>query len=171
MPADYFLKLEGINGESRAAGHRGEIDVMAWSWGELQAGGGGGGAGGLDLESLRFRMRPNRASPRLMLACATGQHIPEATLTVRQDSRNAGSDYLQIRLEDVLVSSYQPSAAGSRLPVESLSLSYTKVELTYRLVRRNGTLGPPITAEVEGERSTLASGEPVSGAEADTDAA
>lgn len=168
MPADYFLKIEGIKGESRAARHKGEIDVLAWSWGEVQVGGGGGGgAGGVDLESFRFKMRPNKASPRLMLACATGQHIPDATLTVRKDSQNPRSDYLVVKFEDVLISSYQPSAAGSRLPAESLSLSYTKVEFSYRVVRRDGTLGRPITVDVEGERSTLPSAEQPSGDEAD----
>ena len=31
---DYFLKLDGIPGESTDAKHKGEIDVLSWSWGE-----------------------------------------------------------------------------------------------------------------------------------------
>ena len=33
---DYFLKLDGIPGESVDAKHKGEIDVLSWSWGESQ---------------------------------------------------------------------------------------------------------------------------------------
>ena len=33
---DYFLKLDGIPGESIDAKHKGEIDVLSWSWGESQ---------------------------------------------------------------------------------------------------------------------------------------
>ena len=36
MALDYFLKLDGIPGESVDAKHKGEIDVLSWSWGESQ---------------------------------------------------------------------------------------------------------------------------------------
>jgi type VI secretion system secreted protein Hcp len=32
MPVDVFLKVDGINGESTDSRHRGEIDVLSWSW-------------------------------------------------------------------------------------------------------------------------------------------
>ena len=48
MPADMFLKLEGIPGESLDSKHSGEIEILSYSWGASQmgtfAGGGGGGA-------------------------------------------------------------------------------------------------------------------------------
>jgi type VI secretion system secreted protein Hcp len=34
VAVDYFLKIDGIPGESKDAKHKGEIDVEAWSWGE-----------------------------------------------------------------------------------------------------------------------------------------
>ncbi|HEY7575111.1 MAG TPA: type VI secretion system tube protein Hcp, partial [Thermoanaerobaculia bacterium] len=30
---DYFLKIDGIEGESQDGKHKGEIDVLSWSWG------------------------------------------------------------------------------------------------------------------------------------------
>ena len=49
MAMDMFLKIEGVDGESRDDKHAGEIDVLAWSWGMTQSGsmhvGGGGGSG------------------------------------------------------------------------------------------------------------------------------
>ena len=31
---DYFIKFDGIKGESADAKHKDEIDVESWSWGE-----------------------------------------------------------------------------------------------------------------------------------------
>jgi type VI secretion system secreted protein Hcp len=33
---DYFLKIDGIPGESTDSKHKDEIDVLSWSWGETQ---------------------------------------------------------------------------------------------------------------------------------------
>ena len=41
---DYFLKIAGIDGESTADGHKGEIDLESWSWGESNPGAGSAGA-------------------------------------------------------------------------------------------------------------------------------
>ena len=45
---DYFLKIDGIEGESRDDKHKDEIEIESFSWGETQTGsfavGGGGGA-------------------------------------------------------------------------------------------------------------------------------
>ncbi len=46
---DYFLKIDGIEGESNDHKHKGEIEILSWSMGATQSGthafGGGGGAG------------------------------------------------------------------------------------------------------------------------------
>lgn len=38
MAVDMFLKLEGISGESKDSSHKGEIDILAWSWGMTNSG-------------------------------------------------------------------------------------------------------------------------------------
>jgi len=47
MATDYFLKLDGIKGESKDSKHKDEIDLLSFSWGATQTGahasGGGGG--------------------------------------------------------------------------------------------------------------------------------
>ena len=35
---DFFLKVDGIEGESQDSKHKGEIEVVSWSWGETNAG-------------------------------------------------------------------------------------------------------------------------------------
>ena len=82
---DYFLKLEGIDGESEDKTHSKEIHIESWSFGEQQSGtmahGGGGGAGKVQMHDFHFVMKTNAASPKLFLACASGEHIKKAVLT------------------------------------------------------------------------------------------
>ena len=40
---NYFLKLDGIQGESRDAKHKGEIELESFSWGETSSVGRGRG--------------------------------------------------------------------------------------------------------------------------------
>ena len=64
---DYFLRLDGIPGESLDAKHKGEIDVLSWSWGESQeiaaTPGGGSGAGKVAMTDLHVSLQ--RASNEL----------------------------------------------------------------------------------------------------------
>ena len=88
MAFDAFLKIDGIDGESTDKFHPGEIEISSFSWGVTQTGsigsGGGGGAGKASFQDLHFSSSISKASPNLMIACATGEHIKEATLTVRK---------------------------------------------------------------------------------------
>ena len=67
---DYFLKIEGIDGESADAKHKGDIQLESFSWGETNSGshssGGGGGAGKVSMQDFHFVMTANKASPKLM---------------------------------------------------------------------------------------------------------
>ena len=101
---DYFLKFDGIKGESTDAKHKDEIDIKSWSWGETQAGQ-GAAAGKVAMQDFHFVMRVNTATPALMKACATGDHIKTATLTGRKAGKEQ-QEYLTVKLTDVLVTSY-----------------------------------------------------------------
>src|SRR5215211_4916751 len=112
MAVQYFLKLQGVEGESTDARHWGEIEVEVWSWGETNsggsAGGSGGGAGRVTMSDLRFTARLGKASPKLLLACAAGQHIPSAVLAAQRGDgeRAATEDFLTLTLSDMLVKGY-----------------------------------------------------------------
>ena len=143
---DYFIKFDGIKGESADVKHKDEIDVESWSWGEAHAGaassGGGGGAGKVSMQDFHFVMRLNRASPGLMKACATGQHIKMATLS----SRKAGKgqlDYLTFKFQDVLVSSIQTGGSEDAdvLPTDQVSFNFAKLEVEYKPEKADGSLG------------------------------
>ena len=143
---DYFLKIDGVDGESSDSKHKGEIDVYSWSWGATQSGthasGGGGGAGKVSMQDFHFVMTVNKASPKLMLACANGQHFPKALLTCRKAGKDQ-QEYLKVTLSDLLVSSYQTggSQTGSILPTDQISLNFAKIEVEYKEQKPDGSLG------------------------------
>lgn len=140
---DYFLKIDGIAGESADSKHKGEIDVQSWSWGETQAGpsgGGGGGAGKVQMQDLHVTANMSKASPQLMLACASGQHIKSAMLTGRRGGK-AALEFLTFSLSDVLVSSYQTGGTEAEPPVDAVSLKFAKIQIEYKHVQQDGKLG------------------------------
>ena len=72
MAYDAFLKIDGIDGESKDERHPNEIEVLSFSWGESNSGsaatGGGAGAGKVAMQDFHFTMKLNKASPQLFLA-------------------------------------------------------------------------------------------------------
>jgi type VI secretion system secreted protein Hcp len=149
MAVDYFLKLDGIPGESADAKHKDELDVLAFSWGVSQSGsspGGGGGASGKAVfEDLLVVARTSKASPRLWLACASGQHIKSAVLTCRKAGK-APLEFLKITLSDVTISSYEIDGSDEELPLDQIALSFAKVETAYTPQDATGKAQPPVKA-------------------------
>jgi type VI secretion system secreted protein Hcp len=145
--SNYFLKIDGIPGESTDAKHKGEIDVLSWSWGETQqiaaSPGGGAGTGKVAMTDLQVSTNLSKASPQLLLACVSGQHIKSAVLTGRKAGKGQ-QEYLTFSLSDVLVSGYQTGAVTAEVPLDSISLNFSKIEMTYREQKADGSLAPPI---------------------------
>jgi type VI secretion system secreted protein Hcp len=148
---DYFLKIDGIEGESQDAKHKSEIDVLSWSVGVTNTGthatGGGGGAGKAVFQDFHFVMKISKASPKLLLACSTGQHIKKATLICRK-AGGEGQEYLKYDFADLLISSYQTGGSGGSdvIPTEQISFNYSKMEQEYKEQKPDGTLGGAIKA-------------------------
>jgi type VI secretion system secreted protein Hcp len=146
---DYFLKIDGIDGEAADAKHKGEIDLDSWSWGESQGGtmsfGGGGGAGKVQMQDFHFTMKVNKATPKLILACASGEHIKKAVLTCRKAGKEQ-QEFLKYSFTDVLISSYQTGGAsnGGLIPTDQIAFNYGKMEVEYKEQKADGTLGGPI---------------------------
>jgi type VI secretion system secreted protein Hcp len=142
---DYFLKIDGIQGESKADKHKDEIDIESFSWGATQSGtfaaGGGGGAGRVSMQDFRFTMGVNKASPALFLACAQGDHLKNATLTCRKAGKDQ-QEFMKFTMSDVLVSSFQTggSGGGDVVPTDQISLNFAKIEVEYKEQDATGKL-------------------------------
>ena len=143
--SDYFLKLDGIKGESQDAKHKDEIELISFSWGVSQSGGGGGGGGGgagkATFTDFEVGMPLNRSAPQLFLKCANGAHIKEGTLTVRKAGKEQ-LEYLKFKFTDLLISAYEENAnVDDDRPLDVVRFNYSKIEMTYTTQNANGSAG------------------------------
>ena len=147
MALDMFINMgANIKGESRdkAQGPKGDVDILAWSWGMSQSGtthmGGGGGAGKANFQDLSFTKYVDSASSALMVALAKGSHIPEVKLLVRKAGEGQ-QKYIHITLKEVLVSSVSTGGSGGedRL-TESVTLNFAQVKFDYTPQDSKGTV-------------------------------
>jgi type VI secretion system secreted protein Hcp len=150
MAVDLFLKIDGVAGESLDSKHKGEIELEAFSWGEANPAGhagpgGGAGAGKVQVQDLHVTARVNKASPVLMLACASGKLLKEAVLTARKAAKSQ-VEFLVFKFTDLLVSSYQVggTSEGDAPPMDQIAFNFSKVQMEYSPERPDGTLDQPI---------------------------
>jgi type VI secretion system secreted protein Hcp len=159
---DYFLKIDGIEGESEDPKHKGEIELLSFRWSEqlldTQVREGTGAvtvARWVTMSDFEFTMLTNKASPKLLLAVASVQHIKSAVLT----GTRAGADqqpFLTYTFSDLLVSSYKTEASvQDEPPVDEVSFNFGQIQVEYRPQQPDGTLGPPIQIgwDVKGNRA------------------
>jgi type VI secretion system secreted protein Hcp len=143
----YFLKIDGIAGESTDAKHKGEIEVESFSFGVTQsaspATAGGARAGKATFEDLNVVTSFSRASPRLLQACATGEHLRSAVLTARRSGGKAQFEFMTLTLSDVLVSAYRSGATGAEavIPSDQFSLAYSKLQIEHKAQSPDGAAG------------------------------
>ena len=137
---DMFLMVKGakhglIKGESQDAQHKGEIDVLSWSWG-MQGKpslGGGTATGKATINDLRIVKRVDSASTALMLALRTNEPIQKAVLTLRKAGKSQ-VEYLKVTIEQGRVTSLTldgGDASGIPDVVERVSFSFNKIEVEY----------------------------------------
>jgi type VI secretion system secreted protein Hcp len=173
MGFDAFLKIDGIKGESQDSKHKGEIDIMSFSWGATQAGtygtGGGGGAGKVSVQDFLIVKKVDCSTPLLFLNCANGAHIKEANFVVRK-AGGTQLEYLKYKFSDVLISGVKPhgeaahvvsprdvatgqasgrryETGGDEIPLEEVTLNFAKVEISYQPQSSTGAAqGGPVLA-------------------------
>ena len=144
MASDIFAKIGDIKGESLDAKHKEEIEVLSFSWGLTNVGvtapgGGGGAAGKATFQDLSIVHSIDKASPKLMAACATGTHLKEAIITHRKAGKGQ-QEYLIVKLNDVIVTGVTHGGASDQAGSETVSFAFSKVALEYRPQKIDGSL-------------------------------
>src|SRR5262249_43004206 len=133
---DYFLKIDGIAGESHDDKHKGEIDVESWTWGETNLGnapqGGGLGAGKVAMQDFHFVVKVSKATPQLLEAVLTGLHFPTAVLTCRK-AGGKQEEFLKYTFTNLMVTSVvERQTQHDSFPRQEFSLNFHKVECEYK---------------------------------------
>jgi type VI secretion system secreted protein Hcp len=143
MATDIFAKIGDIKGESVDSKHKDEIEVLSFSWGVTHSGSTGSGSGSrggeATFQDLSIVHGIDKATPALFKACATGQHIKDATITHRKAGKGQ-QEYLIVRLNDVTITAVSHAGAEDQPYLESVSLKFAKVDLEYKPQRLDGSL-------------------------------
>ncbi len=137
MAFDTYLKIDEVPGEATAAGAEGQIAVLSFGFGAnnsttLGPGSTGGGGGQSTMDHFTIMKKTEKSSPGLFKACATGQHFPKATITMRK-AGTTQNPFLVYDFEVVYVTSinWSGSTGGDDSPTESVSFTFGKVTITY----------------------------------------
>jgi len=147
MAVNFYLKLEGIKGESQDSVHEGEIEILSWSFGETQSAtaheGTGSTGGRVSVQDMSFVKRADLATVPLMQYCTTGKTIPSGMLSCYKSAGDGSRvKYLEYDLTYVLVSSVQQGGSdGSEVPTDSFSLNFAEFKTTYKQQMPDGTEG------------------------------
>ncbi|WP_420415051.1 Hcp family type VI secretion system effector [Roseibium sp.] len=146
MAVDFFLELDGINGEAQDKTHKDKIDVLSWSWGASQSGtthmGGGSGSGKAHFQDLAITKFVDKSTPVLLQHLSTGKHITKGTLYVRKAAGDSPLEYIKIEMKDIIVTSLQSGGAGSEDRItENATLNFGEYKYIYTVQNADGSKG------------------------------
>lgn len=143
MATDTHIKFDGVEGESTHADHKGEIEVLSWTWdvqNDANLIGGGSGKGKAQPGKLVFTHTYDKASPVLAKKCAQGVHFGNVVITARKTGEGQ-KDFLKITMKEVLVTSVSPSGGSGGEIVETVAMSYAEIGYAYKPQDDKGGLG------------------------------
>jgi type VI secretion system secreted protein Hcp len=126
---DMYIKFPGVDGESVDAHPDKWIDVLSIDWGAHKPAPGAGAQrrrGDVILEDVTLTKHYDAASPKILLACANGEHF-ESVVLEAPESSGARATYMKYELKNVMITSYSIDATGDR-PMETITMTYQKVD-------------------------------------------
>jgi len=145
-----FLEISTIPGSSIDLAHNNQIEIEEFSWSETQSGSihEGAGASQAEMEDFQFifEMDP-KASPKLFYACANGEVLESAVLSVRTIGEQP-KDFLMVTFSDVRISSFQTlgNTYQGQHPIDAITIEYSRIRFVYTEIS-------PSTGQIEGTNS------------------
>jgi type VI protein secretion system component Hcp len=160
-PLHYFIKIDGVNGDTTLNGSAGWLSVDGFDWG-LQSSAtvgsaGGAGAGKATFSPLTIDIHSLAGLAALFKDAATGAHVKSAELVGVETLKGKSLEVYKVDLTDVQVGSFQQDP-GSQGVETTLALDFAKIKITDQPQTANGKLGTPETAsfDVVGNTTTAA---------------
>lgn len=140
MAGNMFMNIEGpeVKGESTDSEHTDQLQVLSWSHAFNQptsptrSAAGGGTVEQANHTDFQFTKYTDAATDDLLKFCWQGNMIDKCTFQAyRADGDNKPVKYLEVVMEHVIVSNISVGGGTGDIPVESVSLSYSKVTYNY----------------------------------------
>lgn len=136
---DYFLKIDGIDGESAVKGHEKWIDIDSFSWGAT-----GGNGGKAAFSPFSWTQQLDKSVPSMFIGLMSGKHFKNATLDAVKAGAASSTVFFQMKFDDVLLTKLNIAGTGGVPDVASAFDSYTRLTMTYKQQLANGSYGPAI---------------------------
>jgi type VI protein secretion system component Hcp len=155
--AGTFLLIKGIKGKSRQTGRTDYLDVLSWAIGshiavDVNSSKGSLTTGQSFVSELNCSITADTSVVRQFASTLGGRHFPEAHLVVTKDvSKAQGTtttvEYLNIDMEDVIISSNGLSGTVGGEPSLTISLKFARYKMKYTLYDEKGN---KVDQDVEG---------------------
>ena len=146
-----FIKIDGIDGESTDKNHKDWIKILSvgQSVNRPIAVGSDGSTtkGSVACGDIAVVKEVDKSTPKLLGSVCKGTKFSEITIDLTTDTgEGERNTYMQWKLENAYVSSYDVSGGASdgAVPTESLGLTYEKITWTYTPVDQKGKPGGAI---------------------------
>jgi len=131
-----FLTVDGMNGPN---GSPCAFEIKNFSFSvenptTIGSATGGAGAGKIKFNDFTIKRTVDSASPLFFQKCATGEHYPKVTLTMRKaggDPSSAGTPFLTYTFGTVFTTKIDWSGPGDEGPEESITFVYGDLAVDY----------------------------------------
>ena len=136
-----FLKMQDVTGEAGDAEHKGEIEVVSWSWGmeSPRTMPQGQAKARVKISELEIVKHVDQSSATLMGFVRHNKVSATAKLTVRKAGQTP-LEYFSIDMSNVRITSIRDESELSEL-VERVTLAFDKVKVTYTPQSSKGAKG------------------------------
>jgi len=155
MSGDFYIKFDGVDGESSDSKHQGWIELgvlshniqLPFSNSSYSSTGGGTNAGRADFGFFDCVKSVDKSSVKIMEKCGTGFTIPTAEIHCCQAGDGTEKHtYLTYKLKDVIITSYSINASqhDDARPQETMSVAYGNIEVGYKDLTDAGKAGAEV---------------------------
>lgn len=144
MAVDMFLKIDGIDGESKDSVFKGNFHLKSCDFGVEQVGtavtGGGLGAGKAKFTDFNFVIDTQKGTQAMLVYCASGKHIPKVVLSCRK-AGGKQEVYYTAEMKDCLITNVTTSIGEES--TDTVTFNFVSLYVSYAAQKEDGTLEGP----------------------------
>lgn len=136
-----YLKIKGIPGECQQKDHREWHTVLSFNWGEVNIPVTKGGNGKVTFDEFRITKMSAKGSPLIFHSCANGKPVDEVIVEVTRVHQGAELLFQRYKMTQSYISSYRVADDWETLPIEDLSIAFSRMEYTHIVPNQDGSMG------------------------------
>ena len=150
-----MMNIKDVKGKSEIEGYKEWIEVHSFSFGVGRAimGVANREASTPSISAITVHKAMDQTSPQLFTLATSGnakEKTKEVKIHLCRTSDKGYQSYMEYTLSDVLISSMSTSASGGMSePSESLTLNFTKIEMTFKPSGKDAATTNPVAAKYD----------------------